>query len=150
MKVYRIASKQYAGDLSGTGAAIYNGRWNKKGIPVLYTGESVEIALLEIVVHTPPMLVPALDLVTLEIPEDSVEVITVNALPKNWRDYPAPSILAEIGEQWIKENKAMALRVPSCISPTASVYVLNTRHADFAKIELISRENFNFDPRLKS
>jgi RES domain-containing protein len=150
MKVYRITSKKYAGDISGTGAAIYNGRWNKKGIPVLYTGESVEIALLEMVVHTPPMLIPKLDLLVLEIPDDSIEVLIAENLPSNWKDYPAPSILAEIGENWINEGSKLALKVPSSISPTACNYILNTKHPKYDKVKVISREDFYFDPRLKS
>lgn len=150
MKAYRIASKKHAADLSGTGAAIYGGRWNKKGTPVLYTGEIVEIALLETVVHTPPMLIPALELLVLQIPDDSVETLLAANLPANWRNYPAPSVLAEIGQQWIDENKAVALKVPSSISPTAAIVILNTRHAHFKRVTLLSSEDFYFDPRLKS
>ena len=67
MLVYRITGKKYANDISGTGAAIFGGRWNKKGTPVLYTGGSKEIALLETIVHTPPMLVPDLDILTFDL-----------------------------------------------------------------------------------
>lgn len=149
MKVYRIASKKHAEDLSGTGAAIYGGRWNKKGSPVIYTGQSIEIALLETVVHTPPMLIPALQLVTLQIPAASITQILPAQLPPNWKDYPAPSVLAEIGDQWIAQNTTVALQVPSCIIPSVSNYILNPRHKDFAKVKVISHENFDFDPRLK-
>ena len=97
MLVYRITGKKYAKDLSGTGAAILGGRWNKKGSAVLYTGKTKEIALLETIVHTPAMLVPDLDVLTLEIPNDSIAEIKIKDLPKNWIDYPAPSILAKIG-----------------------------------------------------
>lgn len=150
MKVYRITSKKHAGDLSGTGAAIYNGRWNKKGTPVLYTGESIDIALLETIVHTPPTLLPALDLLILEIPDDSIEMILAKDLPGNWKDYPAPSILAEIGERWVTENNKLALKVPSSIIPTSSNYILNARHTEYYKVKIISREDFYFDPRLKT
>jgi RES domain-containing protein len=112
MLVYRITGRKHATDISGTGAAMYGGRWNKKGTPVLYTGESKEIALLETVVHTPPMLVPNLDMVTIEIPDSIIE-LKPNELPKNWMDYPAPTILSEIGEQWVSESKSIALKVPS-------------------------------------
>ena len=67
MIVYRITGNKYADDLSGTGAAMHGGRWNKKGSPVLYTGENKEIALLETIVHTPPMLIPNLDILILDI-----------------------------------------------------------------------------------
>ncbi len=148
MVVYRISGTKHAHDLTGTGAAMYGGRWNKKGTPVLYTGESKEIALLETIVHTPPMLVPKLDIVTLEIPDESILELEIDKLPSNWKTYPSPTILAEIGEKWINENKTIALKVPSCIIETAYNIVLNCRHKDYQKVKLIDRRRFKFDFRL--
>ena len=142
MIVYRITGKKHAKDLSGTGAAIYGGRWNKKGTPVLYTGETKEIALLETIVHTPPMLVPDLDILTIEIPDDSITEIAIKNLPKNWIDYPAPSILAQIGEDWVKKADTLALKVPSCIIHSASNYILNFRHEKYPKIRVIDHRDF--------
>ncbi len=148
MIVYRITGKKYSDDLSGTGAAMYGGRWNKKGTPVLYTGESKEIALLETIVHTPPMIFPKLDIITLEIPDNSITTIEENMLPPNWTTYPAPTVLSEIGEDWIIESKTIALKVPSCIIHSAYNIVLNCRHKQFYKVKLIDKRNFKFDSRL--
>lgn len=149
MLVFRITGKKYAGDLSGAGAAAYGGRWNKKGSPVLYTGENREIALLETIVHTPPMLIPQLDILILEIPDDSITEITSDQLPKNWNAYPAPTILSEMGERWILKNSTLALKVPSCIIHSSHNYVLNCKHPDYLKVKLIERSDFKFDSRLK-
>ncbi|MCT4639811.1 MAG: RES family NAD+ phosphorylase [Bacteroidales bacterium] len=148
MIVYRIAGKKHSDDLSGTGAAMYGGRWNKKGTPVLYTGESKEIALLETIVHTPPMIVPKLDIITLEIPNESITSITIDMLPQNWKVYPAPTILSEIGEEWVNRSKTIALKVPSCIIHSAHNIILNCRHSDFNKIKILDKRNFKFDSRL--
>ncbi len=150
MLVYRITGKKYANDISGTGAAIFGGRWNKKGTPVLYTGGSKEIALLETIVHTPPMLVPDLDILTFEIPDDSITEIKIENLPKNWIDYPAPSILAKIGEDWVIKGETIALKVPSCIIHSACNYILNCRHPDYNKVKLVEHKDFHFDSRLNS
>lgn len=149
MLVYRITGNKYAGDLTGTGAAVHGGRWNKKGSPVLYTGASKAIALLETIVHTPPMLVPDLDVLTLEIPDNSITEIKTKQLPKNWADYPAPTILSEIAEKWFEEGKTIALKVPSCIVHSSYIYILNCRHPEYVAIKLIERKTFHFDPRLK-
>jgi len=151
MLVYRITDKKFSKDLSGTGAAITGGRWNKKGTPVLYTGESKEIALLETIVHTPPMFVPALDLITLKIPDSSITVIAQKELPSNWIDYPAPTILAEIAEEWIARKDTVALCVPSCVIHSANNYILNCAHPDFQKkVKLKDHSDFHFDARLTS
>ncbi len=149
MFVYRITGKKYAGDLTGRGAAVFGGRWNKKGSPVLYTGESKEIALLETIVHTPPLLIPALDILTLEIPADSITILEITELPKNRAVYPAPVILAEIGQKWIKDRKTVALKVPGCIIHTSYNYILNCSHPEYRKVRLIDQRSFKFDSRLK-
>ena len=37
MKLYRLTKAVYSNDLSGKGAEIAGGRWNSKGIALLYT-----------------------------------------------------------------------------------------------------------------
>lgn len=149
MIVYRITGAKYANDLSGTGAAIYGGRWNKKGISVLYTGQNKEIALLESIVHLPPMLVPDLVITTLNIPDDSITEIKLSKLPKKWYFYPAPTILSEIGDNWVQKGKTIALKVPSCVIHSTHNIILNCKHPEFDKVRLIDRKNFHFDTRLR-
>ena len=150
MLVYRITGRKYAADLSGAGAAMYGGRWNKKGTPVLYTSENRELALLETIVHTPPMFVPTLDILVIEIP-DVVTEIEIGSLPPNWSDYPAPTILSEIAEKWIKEGKTMALKVPSCIIHSSHNFILNCRHPDYKSVVKVKEhKNFHFDLRLRT
>lgn len=149
MIVYRITKKEYANDISGFGASVYGGRWNKKGTPVLYTGESEEIALLETIVNTPPMFIPKLSLVTIEIPDDSITEVKRENLPDNWYSFPAPTILAEIGREWIAENKTIALKVPSCIVHSAHNYILNCNHYRYKEVKIIEIKDFHFDIRLK-
>jgi len=148
--VYRITGKKFAHDITGTGAAMYGGRWNKKGTPVLYTGESKEIALLETIVHTPPMLIPNLDIIIFEIPNNSITEIKIQDLPSNWTDYPAPSILAKLGAEWIEKGETLALKVPSCIIHSSHNFILNCRHLDYGKIKMIEHKDFHFDSRLNS
>ena len=149
MIVYRITGRKYANDLSGIGAAKFGGRWNKKGSPVLYTGETKEIALLETTVHTPPMLIPKLSILTIEIPDFSITEIEIKDLPSNWYDYPAPTILSEISENWILKGNSVALSVPSCIIHSAKNYILNCNHKDYKSVKVKEIKNFYFDTRLK-
>ena len=150
MIVYRITKRNRSSDIQGTGSALYHGRWNKKGTPVLYTGESKEIALLETIVHTPPLMIPDLDILTIEIPNESITEFKISDLPTNWTQYPAPTILTEIGEKWIRKGETIALKVPSCIIHTSHNYILNCAHKDYKKVNVLDHREFFFDMRLIS
>ncbi len=148
MLVYRITKTKNAADISGMGAALYPGRWNKKGTPVLYTGINKEIALLENLVHLPAMMMPDLDVLTLEIPNDSITKLDTDDLRKNWFHFPAPSVLAEIGQNWVDENKTLALQVPSAIVHTSRNAILNCKHPRYPEIRVVDQQRFSFDARL--
>ena len=148
MIVYRITKSKHAVDISGIGASLYPGRWNKKGSPVLYTGVNQEIALLENIVHIPPLISPALDILYLEIPDDSILVMDIKDLPKSWAQFPAPTILSEMGQKWIENGRTLALQVPSSIIPSSANIILNCRHARYSEVKILEQKRFHFDSRL--
>ncbi len=149
MIVYRITKSNKAGDMSGAGASLYPGRWNKKGTPVLYTGENKEIALLETLVHLPAGIIPESDILTIEIPDDSITQLTLDDLPVNWHQFPAPAVLSEMGQKWVDEGNTIALKVPSSIVYSAHIFILNCNHANYKTVKIVSRKKFYFDSRLK-
>lgn len=149
MIVYRITKSKRASDISGTGAALNPGRWNARGTPVLYTGENKEIALLENIVHTPPMLTPKLHILTIEIPSDSITQLEIKDLPANWSQFPAPTVLSEIGQRWVESASTLGLSVPSCIIHSSRNIILNCSHKDYhAKVRILDQRSFYFDSRL--
>lgn len=148
MLVYRLAKPKYADDLSGTGAAMAGGRWNKKGRAVLYCSEVPALALLEIVVNIPPMFQSDLQLLTLEIPDKKVKSIEREKLPENWFHYPAPRILAEISEEYYKDQELLGIKVPSAVVHQQYNILINPRSNHFSEIKIISSAPFIFDPRL--
>ncbi len=150
MVVYRITKRSQASDISGTGAALHPGRWNVKGTPVLYTGENKEIALLENIVHIPPMLVPKLDILKIELPDDSITQLNPEDLPTNWAQFPAPTILSEIGQKWVEEGKTIGLKVPSSIIHSSYNIILNCSHSDYhSQVKIRDQRAFYFDSRLR-
>ena len=148
MIVYRITGTKHASEINGSGAAIYPGRWNKYGTPVLYTGEIKEIALLENLVHVSAGIVPDLSILTIEIPDDSISELKIHKLPSNWTEYPAPSSLVTLGENWVVKGLTIALKVPSCIITTSHNIILNCRHKEYKKVKVLNQTKFNFDLRL--
>jgi RES domain-containing protein len=148
MLLYRIAKCQYAHDLSGTGARLYGGRWNSIGRPVVYMASSRALAVLEVLVHLPPALIPNdFCQVTFEVPDD-VDELDANTLPLNWQEYPEPSVLKTMGDAFIKANRHLLLKVPSAVVTQEYNYLLNPAHAGMQEVKLVNNEPFNFDERL--
>jgi len=150
VRVFRIAKTRSIRDLSGTGARAYGGRWNRKNIPIVYTSENRSLATLEFLVHVPLSLLPNnLSIACLEIPDDIfVEQISIAVLPKNWRDYPAPPELADLGSEWAIAMRSLLLRVPSVVVLDEFNILINPIHPDMDRVVITSAESFIFDRRL--
>jgi len=150
MEVYRIAKTAYSKDLSGLGARLYGGRWNKRGIGLVYASESRALASMEYLVHLPLFLVPAdLKLISINIPSGlPTDHVSISDLPANWRSTPSPSALADIGSSWAKLNKALLLRVPSAIIDEEFNLLINSNHPDMAQITINKIVEYEIDSRL--
>ena len=150
MDVYRIAASRNVRDLRGVGARIYGGRWNHKGTGIIYTSKSRALATVEYLVHVPLSIIPAnISIATLHIP-DSIKPksISVNRLPGNWRRYPSPSRLADIGSNWVRVNESLLLRVPSAVVAGEFNILINSQHPDMKDITISKIEKYKFDDRL--
>jgi RES domain-containing protein len=150
--LYRIAKSKYIRDLSGEGSNRGGGRWNYKGVPLIYTADSTALATLETLVHSPLHLIPKnIAIAILELP-DSLEVTKIesNDLPDEWWSYPAPIALAEIGNGWSQQQSTVALSVPSSVTPFGEGrnYLLNPLHPNFNQISIVSVEKYIYDYRL--
>ena len=152
MQVYRIAARQYAADLSGEGARLYGGRWNLPGSSVLYTAESLPLAILEILANVPTDFLGTslFCRVAIYLPDDaSIDTITVADLPSDWCSYPAPVTLADIGRQWLTKGDTLGLRVPSVLAGGEGWnLLLNPRHPAFNQVQVADIAPFQFDTRL--
>ena len=150
MLVYRLLQAAYRQEpLSGQGAALYGGRWNPKGISLLYTTESPALSLLEILVHINPKHIPSYYLVTLDVP-DSLQSYRPNELPTQWQatgsTQPLPSQLFLL--DWLREPHTLVVQVPSSVVPIMSNYLINPRHSLFANCQVVRSEPFEIDERL--
>lgn len=150
MKVYRIAKQQYLEDLSGEGARLYGGRWNKKGMAMLYFSESLSLALLEILVHIDfKFLTSDFGYLEVEIPDECINpIVELNQLQPSWRDNPPKLYTQDFGSEWLKENKSLAMQVPSAILPFSSNILVNPRHAKITEIKIIEKSVLDVDNRV--
>ncbi len=115
---------------------------------MVYASESLALAVLEYLVHVDPANVPD-DLVAIaaEIPDAvATRKVDLKDLPANWRTYPAPDGLAQIGTAWADAGASAVLVVPSAVIPTERNYLLCPRHPDFARIKIGAPRRFALDP----
>jgi len=152
IKLYRISTSEHIEDLSGTGARILGGRWNHPGYPVIYTSGSRSLAALEFLVHVPMALAPEnLSIAEINIQKNIArESVKEGLLPPNWRDYPAPEQLADVGTTWIKSKSALLLDIPSAVVGKEVNTLVNPLHPDIKFVKLVKIEKFSFDSRLFS
>ena len=154
MKIYRICSAKYGKTpeeaFSGFGAKHFPGRWNNKGVSIVYTAENLSLAILEMLVHLDKIML-RLSYVYFEVTasEDMVYHLPPNELPKTWNEYPAPPATKNIGDQWVGGMSSLIMRVPSVLNPLEHTFLINPNHDDFKKLEIKGPLPIPFDLRLK-
>ena len=149
MRVWRLARRVHSA-LDGEGARRAGGRWNSPGIPVVYTSSALSLAVLELLVHTDPDLVPNdLNAFEIEIPEALTRsILDVSTLPSNWRQIPNHPACRAIGDDWLNRQNHALLGVPSAVVPEELNYLINPAHADARLIQVVRSRAFSWDRRL--
>jgi len=132
VEVYRLSKATYTKDLSGRGAEMYGGRWNSKGLALLYTSASRALCMAEIAVHAPLGLVPKdYMLMTIDIPSSiKIKRLDEKKLPKNWKDFQFTQATQKMGDDFVKEGKYAVIEVPSAVVEGDSNFLVNPRHKD--------------------
>jgi RES domain-containing protein len=150
MIVYRLAKLKFTKKLTGDGAKKTGGRWNSKGVSMIYTCQSRALCTAEIAVHMPLGVVPFdYMLVSIEIADKyAVLELKANDLDSDWNSFPYSHSTQQLGDKFISDGKFLILRAPSAVVQGDYNYLLNPNHKNFSKIKIISSESFNFDKRL--
>jgi RES domain-containing protein len=87
-------------------------------------------------------------MITINIPDDiMISEILVKDLPLGWKAFPLTTITQKIGDQFILQGKYLVMKVPSAVVPGDFNYLINPRHPEFGRIEIIIREPYEFDDR---
>lgn len=148
--LWRLCTAHRAADaFAGQGSFRRGGRWNPRGLHVVYCAESRSLAALEVLVgldekerllEIPWVCIPAV--VNIESIEKAAKV------PPEWRKYPHVAATQAFGAEWVQARRSVALRVPSAVIPGEFNYLLNPAHPQFARVKIGKPEPFSFDPRL--
>lgn len=152
MLVYRICRSKYKNDLSGYGASLYGGRWNPRGVNLVYTAGSISLACLEYLVHNIQLLSSAsISLITIEISiPNKVQELQLKNLPDDWNEKSyLPITTQKIGEEFVENGDNYILKAPSAIVPMEYNYLLNPNHKNHKQTKIIDvKDSFSLDERL--
>lgn len=143
--------------LSGEGARRYGGRWNDKGVPVVYLSSHLGLAALEKFVHAAPFgRGIELHAVAIEIASHYLqEAQRPDQLPDDWRDAAPGAGTMSWGTQWARARQSLIALVPSALLPLTCFahswefnLLLNPEHEAVGEIRILECPPYSFDPRM--
>ncbi len=149
---WRIVKATHANSaFNGEGARIAGGRWNRIGIPMIYTADSLALAVLEITVHLSQedLLQKNYYRIWVQFESSLVTSLDPAEIPDDWDSLPPSESTQNIGTQWASSQKSAILKVPSSVVREEFNYLINPVHPKFKKLLIGNPEPVVFDPRLK-
>ena len=146
LNLYRIHDPRHDA-LSGTGAALKGGRWNPRGLPVVYTSSAYEGTMLEILARVVTRRIPQGYVASRIVLPDDCEVERLDGgLFPDWFDWVRSR---RIGRGWAVSLRSLALEVPSYVAqPWGRNVLVNPRHADFGRVRVAEVVDVRWDPRM--
>jgi RES domain-containing protein len=101
----------------GEGARMPGGRWNRIGIPMIYTADSLALAVLEITVHLSQedLLQKKYHRIWVKFDSSLVTSLERSEIPDDWDSLPPSESTQNIGTQWASSQKSVILKVPSSV-----------------------------------
>jgi RES domain-containing protein len=90
---------------SGEGARLYGGRWNSKGIAVVYAAATRSLAMLEILVHirNAQQTLPPTPYMFFHVSFDEglIQELPFSSLPPDWDLEPPTDSTRSVGDAWV-------------------------------------------------
>jgi RES domain-containing protein len=154
MQIWRICRLAHAAEaFSGEGARRFGGRWNSRGVPMVYASTSLALAAIELFVHLEPGQAPE-DLVYISaaLPEgEPAQTVQIEELPTAWwTDQIAPGVRTprELGDEWMRGLTSLALKAPSVPIRAEWNVLVNPLHSRMGELKVGTPQPFFFDARM--
>jgi RES domain-containing protein len=150
--VWRLTPSAFARTLDGKGASLAGGRWNSRGVPVLYTSSHLSLCVLEVLANIPPRLhddLAAFEAVRLSIPDDAgTTQIGVREFQTMLASADPLDACRAAGDEWIAAGRDLVLAAPSVIIWEELNLMLNPAHPRMGDVAIATTRRFYFDARL--
>jgi RES domain-containing protein len=152
ISLWRIAADTpgyTADDLSGKGALVQGGRWNRKGTPAVYASSSIALACLETLVHLAAAGLPLNRyLVRIDVDDATWAAREKLKAPKvGWDAIPPGRVSIDSGEKWLAARACVLFEVPSVVVPEETNVIVNPRHPDARKLRAAKLRKWTYDAR---
>jgi RES domain-containing protein len=149
MRLWRICREPYAA-FSGEGARRFGGRWNSRGVPMVYASTSLALAAIELFVHLEPGQAPGdLVYVSATLPEgEPARSLQSADLPPDWWTDRATAAIRDLGDAWIAARSSLALLVPSVPIRAEWNVLVNPLHPRLSELQIDPPQPFVFDARM--
>jgi len=156
IEAYRISKESDpAKAFSGQGAKDWGGRWNSRGVGVVYTAAHRSLAILEVLVHvkggggtaSAAISIP-FSIYAISFDKSLLEELPIASLPAGWNSEPPAKASQSLGDAWALAARSAVLAVPSVMVTEERNYVLNPYHPRFSEIQIASPVACPVDPRL--
>lgn len=150
MRIFRLTKTSYVNDLSGEGARLYSGRWNRRGDALLYFSEHLSLCVLELLTRMDfEFLAADYSFFEAELPSSLISTLKKpEAISEKWRANPPISFTQDYGSTWIQKSRTLALKVPSAVLPNESNILINPNHKQFSEVKIVRKAILNLDSRV--
>ncbi len=150
MRAWRFHASKYD-PLDTTGAQIHGGRWNPRGVPVLYLSLTYAGGLLELLAHASvPNRPPKGHVASLiEVPNEAGIRKLEPPYRKGW-DHPDDlRVPRRMAKDWLDRGRELGLVVPSVPgAPVERNLVLNGLHPEFKNLVVVESIGPIYDERI--
>jgi len=151
MRIWRLCRAPYAAEaFGGEGARRFGGRWNSRGVPMVYASSSLALAAIELFVHLEPGQAPD-DLVYLSalLPQgEPARTLESGELPADWWSDSALAATRTLGDAWIAARTSLAILVPSVPIRAEWNVLVNPLHPNMGEVQIDPPQPFVFDARM--
>lgn len=147
VRIYRIIEPRQASEPFAGAGSDSGGRWTSRGTHGVYASLTPATAMLEFLVHLEGATPSSLLMASASLPRESV--LAQLEIPDEWPERPYRRSVQQIGDEWSKSQRSLALRVPSAVCPDECNVIVNPQHPDFRKLELDQLKPINLDARLR-
>ena len=141
-----------AHDLSGKGAELSGGRWNRVGTPLIYASTTRALACLETLVHLAKTPLPLNRyLVRIDVPSSawSAAVELDSARVVGWDAQPAGKASQDWAADWTSSGASLLARVPSIVVPEEFNVLINPAHPEIGTVVAEKVRKWLYDVRLR-